>query len=333
MERLSSSNYNSLTEAYSAVYDKNLRSTLNEEKQIKEFLECINELLEEGYDLSECNYDELYEHYIVEGKGAVLKAIGGRLLGAAKGAVKTAWQGTVKQTKQGPKFIPGAKQSTKEILAKGGKVAPWVAGAAAVDQALLGGELRRLTTGAAGETLKQTRQALQKVPTPGSPSTTPVPTARTSAQKPEEKPKNKPLKILGGKVVGYDHFDMFDAVKGYLIGEGYAENEEAAVVIMANMSEEWRQSIVETIAGASNQTPLAKAIGTGAGMLKSAIKTGTQALQKNIPSGGYSTRPGDGKPYRDGPLWDGPETQVKKPLPQKPQPKPQQAPMRDEPLW
>lgn len=40
-------------------------------------------------------------------------------------------------------------------------------------------------------------------------------------------------------------FDPFDIVMGYLIDEGYAENEEAASGIMANMSEEWRQSIVE----------------------------------------------------------------------------------------
>jgi hypothetical protein len=32
-------------------------------------------------------------------------------------------------------------------------------------------------------------------------------------------------------------FDMFDAVKGYLIGEGYADTEEAALAIMINMSE------------------------------------------------------------------------------------------------
>jgi hypothetical protein len=41
-------------------------------------------------------------------------------------------------------------------------------------------------------------------------------------------------------------FDMFDVVKGYLIGEGYADTEEAALAIMANMSEEWKQSIVES---------------------------------------------------------------------------------------
>jgi hypothetical protein len=39
-------------------------------------------------------------------------------------------------------------------------------------------------------------------------------------------------------------FDMFDVVKGYLIGEGYADTEEAALAIMANMSEEWKQSII-----------------------------------------------------------------------------------------
>jgi hypothetical protein len=41
-------------------------------------------------------------------------------------------------------------------------------------------------------------------------------------------------------------FDMFDVVKGYLIGEGYADTEEAALAIMANMSEDWKYSIMET---------------------------------------------------------------------------------------
>jgi hypothetical protein len=40
-------------------------------------------------------------------------------------------------------------------------------------------------------------------------------------------------------------FDPFDIVMGYLIDEGYAETEEAAAVIMVNMSEEWRQEILE----------------------------------------------------------------------------------------
>jgi len=40
-------------------------------------------------------------------------------------------------------------------------------------------------------------------------------------------------------------FDMFDTVLEYLVAEGYADTNESALVIMANMSEEWRESIVE----------------------------------------------------------------------------------------
>ena len=38
--------------------------------------------------------------------------------------------------------------------------------------------------------------------------------------------------------------DLFDVILEYLITEGYADTNENALVIMANMSEDWRQSIV-----------------------------------------------------------------------------------------
>jgi len=44
-----------------------------------------------------------------------------------------------------------------------------------------------------------------------------------------------------------DDVDLFDVVKGHLMSEGYADTEEAALAIMANMSEEWKQSIVEQL--------------------------------------------------------------------------------------
>ena len=40
-------------------------------------------------------------------------------------------------------------------------------------------------------------------------------------------------------------YDTFDTILEYLVAEGYADTNESALVIMANMSEEWRQSIVE----------------------------------------------------------------------------------------
>jgi hypothetical protein len=51
----------------------------------------------------------------------------------------------------------------------------------------------------------------------------------------------------GSKLPVYNSTDLFDLVKGYLLDEGYAATEEAAFAIMANMSEEWRQSIVEQL--------------------------------------------------------------------------------------
>jgi hypothetical protein len=42
-----------------------------------------------------------------------------------------------------------------------------------------------------------------------------------------------------------EDYDVFDCILEYLVTEGYADTNESALVIMANMSEEWRQSIVE----------------------------------------------------------------------------------------
>ena len=55
----------------------------------------------------------------------------------------------------------------------------------------------------------------------------------TGAAKP--KPKEKPVK----------EENLFDIIKGHLMSKGYADTEEAALKIMANMSETWKQSIVE----------------------------------------------------------------------------------------
>ena len=51
------------------------------------------------------------------------------------------------------------------------------------------------------------------------------------------------------KSVGYGQLkqdvDMFELIKGHLMSEGFADSEEAAHAIMANMSEQWMDNIVE----------------------------------------------------------------------------------------
>ena len=48
--------------------------------------------------------------------------------------------------------------------------------------------------------------------------------------------------------------DLFDHILEHLVAEGYADTNEAAIAIMANMSEEWKQSICEE----ENETPIEK---------------------------------------------------------------------------
>jgi hypothetical protein len=56
-----------------------------------------------------------------------------------------------------------------------------------------------------------------------------------------------PKKLRKQKAMGElkDSFDLYDIILSHLIDEGYADTEDSALVIMANMSEDWRHSIVE----------------------------------------------------------------------------------------
>ena len=59
---------------------------------------------------------------------------------------------------------------------------------------------------------------------------------------------NRASRRAGGDVedTRYDEsFDLYDTILEHLIAEGYADTNEAALAIMVNMSEEWRESIVE----------------------------------------------------------------------------------------
>jgi hypothetical protein len=53
------------------------------------------------------------------------------------------------------------------------------------------------------------------------------------------------VKKHGLKSLANEEFDNFDVILEHLVAEGYADTNQAALAIMANMSEEWKQSIVE----------------------------------------------------------------------------------------
>jgi hypothetical protein len=59
---------------------------------------------------------------------------------------------------------------------------------------------------------------------------------RRQAQKP-------PSKLRSGSLP--ESYDLYDIILSHLIDEGYAATEESALAIMINMSEEWREDIME----------------------------------------------------------------------------------------
>jgi len=68
-----------------------------------------------------------------------------------------------------------------------------------------------------------------------------------SAKKGEEYAKYKMSQMAHSerKRMG-EELDIFDAILEYLVAEGYAATNKEALVIMANMSEEWRSEIIES---------------------------------------------------------------------------------------
>jgi len=81
--------------------------------------------------------------------------------------------------------------------------------------------------------LKKGGEVLKKVP------------GAQAALTPTGKGRGTPTATSGGYRPEEVETDLFDTILEYLVAEGYADTNEAALVIMANMSEEWRQSIVE----------------------------------------------------------------------------------------
>jgi hypothetical protein len=56
---------------------------------------------------------------------------------------------------------------------------------------------------------------------------------------------DKAKETVGGLLKQDYEYDAFDIILEYLVYEGYADTNENALVIMANMSEEWKETILE----------------------------------------------------------------------------------------
>jgi hypothetical protein len=328
MSRLTGKEVYSLMEAYQQVYAP---QELTEEQVWEGVENWVQSLLEEGYDLSDYTWEEMYESYLSEG-----------LLDDVKTDMRnSAAQKTVNRALSGGPTSPQGRRAQDDL----NRVYKAGGGDAAVrGGSKLGGLLNVpgkspidvMSQGSKNLPAKYPRPgtapapaARPSAPAPGARPAAPAPAARSSAPAPGAKPdaaKTLPTKPMGGDPMdqwaranptlaakvkpgsaGYDtiktrlsadndrqeNYDAYDLVLSHLIDEGYANTYEAAEVIMVNMSEDWRQSIISEGPNYDKNRQRAAKRAAERNEARKAGKTGA------VPGVGYVTPRPERETYRD----------------------------------
>ena len=289
---MNSQDFRNLQEAYIGVYDDDIREKL-------EFESWVNNLLEEGYDLSDYTWDELYENYSqLDESGLSQDTIQRAVIARQKrndaelakdtpegdAAFEKGWQ-KVKRSKSqlniNKKFDregPTVRIQNEGIVSAigglfGKKKEPEAP--KAPEPLSRGAELRRrYNTGPEKSNTSVKRAIIDRARGNASRAQNQVDRGNAS-QSYADNANNDVEKYLraGYSKYGVDRsdsggmggsggsgsgnkarkraaalnnsYDLFDYMMEYLITEGYADTNENALVIMANMSEEWREDIME----------------------------------------------------------------------------------------
>lgn len=277
MSRITGFDAANLIEAYNAVYAS---QELTEEQVQEDFENWVNSLVEEDHDLSEYTWEDMYEEYLNEYAAGGVPGSGGAVTMYSRPRVNTGQSyqsrfalpmnaGTPQRTGRGtavsrPQIgsLPSsARQVTQYPQGVRTGVGGGNAGASVQPPARPAVRPAARPTAAASTTTSSSRPVATAPAAPAAPRPTPtaaVPNA-PAAPRPSLAQQTAELRRMrqasqqrqiaqGGTPATplVQSFDPFDIVMGYLIDEGYAETEEAATVIMANMSDEWRQSIVDS---------------------------------------------------------------------------------------
>ena len=239
-----------LQESYMAVYDNGIREKL-------EFKSWVNNLLEEGYDLSDYTWDELYEHYnqldeisqktatrafaqratnefesdkTSEKSDATKRRIE-KKFGKAAGqhAERAAHRNIFGRKKTGFTSMPPKPTKTNEEYMDEGKLP-------------LDKERRTKIGNQIGKRLQSSGSEII-----GSGSAFMPKGIRNNLRQNAAKKVGEVKKMMGAlKSAQKESYDLYDIILSHLLDEGYADTYESAERIMVNMSEEWRDSIIET---------------------------------------------------------------------------------------
>ena len=344
MSRLTGADAYGLMEAYNNVYAP---QELAEEQVWEEVENWVNDLIEEGYDLSDYTWEEMFESYLEEIYGTNLGGntktkpnkldtavsnVASSIANFGKAPPRPAGStfhgpgvGWVGPKNVGPKIV-GPKIVGPKIVGPGPTPPPRQQSPAA--PVTRNAAPRQQPAPAAGTPAKQ-----KVAPTNPTATTTPTPApsaprqkdtsitdmigrsqvrqgaavntgnassdtraiaARSSVGATPKPAASAPARPMGGaRGRLMSSFDPFDVIKGHLIDEGYADTEESALAIMTNMSEEWRQSILDEGDNYDKNRQRAAKRAAERNAARDRGQTG------NVPGVGYVTSRRERETYRD----------------------------------
>ena len=304
MSRLTGKEVYSLMEAYQQVYAPR---ELTEEQVWEGVENWVHSLLEEGYDLSDYTWEEMYEQYLSEltyPDGPAIPTSNRSGVPSQQTGMDGRYSPGSSQVRPNPNDLKGQRRSQDVADYKKAMLPPKTSQQTGMDGRYSPGSSQvrpnpndfKYKSTSDGKNYKNYNDALaanrsRNAPRPTTPAPSsvtptpaaPAPGARPAAPAPGARPpaaKTLPTKPMGGDPMdqwaranptlaakvkpgqsGYntirtrldadndrqENYDAYDLVLSHLIDEGYANTEEAALTIMANMSEEWRESIVEEV--------------------------------------------------------------------------------------
>ncbi len=246
MSRLTGNDAYGLMEAYSAVYQPRLE--LTEEQVWEEVEDWVNALIEEGYDLSDYTWEEMYEAYIdearAEGAGPYRPGMGGvkrtladinASISAAErkrietGAKKPGYPNRTGKT-EGPLITvnPGNPEEARKALEKT-KQKP---------HTRTGNPTRIMSPNLSTTRGVDAVRGMVQGRAINNPTASSLPRGSSTKPKPSREIIRRPQA---------EQVDVYDLILSHLLDEGYASSVDAAEKIMVNMSEDWRDVIINEI--------------------------------------------------------------------------------------
>ena len=265
MSRLTGTDALNMMEAYNAVYAPQEEIELTEEQVQEDFENWVNSLVEEGHDLSEYTWEDMYEHYLNE---APIRYSTGPTAADLQRQRQSATKPTPTANLRGLSVGPGGfrinnrpvNPGMSPIFQRPGQPVPArPVPTAAAPRPAVQAPARPVPTAAAPAARPAAAPAGVSKPAPvaAKPTVPNLPglsgtgalSSPTAGKKPSLASQAAELRAMQAASRARQgltqSFDVFDVVKGHLLDEGYADTEEAALQIMANMSEEWRTQILE----------------------------------------------------------------------------------------